>query len=244
MAFNPVTSNTKTFNPSDPKSGGNVNGDMFFGCKNTKDKDRIKTYWEDLNHQYGIKVKYWRNGYNLEEHDPIYGEHVTSKFIGPKIIKLLAKVENMAAVLTQYGMITDADVQFYIPLSVFADTWGENSVPNRGDLIELTDEGCDRPEGQKPKIFQITNKKDNVEPTDLFSGHYVWYLEAKRFDYSYENNAPDEGGEPITNSSFVGLLSGGVQEESAPITYGPSADEEAKIDLDNSNTSSTYGGYL
>ena len=245
MAFDPSKITSIGFNPSDPTAvGSNKIGDSIFDCSRRVDKDRVIEYWEGLNKQHGINVKYWANGYDLEEHDALYGEHVTSNFIGPRDIKVLVNVENQNTILSQFGIITDTDIQFYIPFSEFDRVWGNDSIPNRGDLIELTQEACDRPERQSPKVFQITNKRDSVEPVDLFGGHYVWFLEAKRFDYSYEGNAPDEGGTPITNSTFVGLMSGGVQEKSAPVPYGPSADEEAINDLNNKTNSGTYGGYV
>lgn len=235
---------TRSFNPSNPNSGGNMDGKMFFGCKTTADKNRARAYWNDLNKQYGLNVKYYKNGYDLEEHDNIYGEHVTSEFSAPKTIRVLPNLENQNTILTQYGIITDMDIQFYIPIDEFNSVWGDGAIPNRGDLIELLDDACDRPEGQAPKIFQVTSKRDSANPADPFAGHYVWYLDAKRFDYSYEYNAPDEGGEPITNSTFVGILSSSRQDESEPLTYGPSADQEAKEDLNNDSSSDIYGGYL
>jgi hypothetical protein len=244
MAFNPK-SESFSFNPSDPTAiGTNSVGDSLYDCSRKIDKDRTKAYWEDLNRQYGINVKYWAHGYDLKEHDALYGEHTTSKFKGPRDIKLLINLENQNTILSKFGIITDTDIQFYIPIAEFDRVWGVDAVPNRGDLIELTIEACDRPERQSPKVFEVTNKKDSVDPIDVFAGHYVWFLEAKRFDYSYENGAPDEGGEPITNSTFVGLMSGGVQEKSAPVSYGPSADEEAVEDLNNTSNSGTYGGYI
>lgn len=243
MAFNPIINTSSNFSPSDPTSGGNANGDLYFGCTRTKDKERIRNYWNDLSKQYGLTVKYWRNGYNLDEHDALYGEHPTSKFIGPKEIKALVNIENQNAILSKFGIITDMDVQFYISIPEFTRVYGSIIVPNRGDLIQVPDEACDRPEDQEPKVFQITSKRDSVEAVDPFGGHYVWYLEAKRFDYSWEDNAPDEGGEQISDTNFVGILSGGTQNRSDDKTYGPNVDDSAKEDLENPN-SGVYGNYI
>lgn len=243
MAFNP-SDEIIPFNPSDPNSGGNMDGKMFFGCRTRQDRDRAKAYWNDLNKQYGLNVKYYKNKFTLGEHDNIYGEHVTAGFSDPKFIRVLPNLEANNIILTEYGMFNDVDLQIYIPIDEFIRVWGDEEVPNRGDLVEIIDEACDRPEGQSPKIYQITNKRDTMNPMDPFAGHYVWQLEAKRFDYSYEYNAPDEGGEQITNSTFVGVLSSSRMEESEPLSYGPSADEEAKMDLDNEESSSIYGGFL
>ena len=249
MPFSPsIPDNSQGFNPSNPNSGGNATGGSYYGCKNTADRDRIQNYWDDLNKQYGLDVLYFKHGYNLEEHDALYGEHTTAKFGDPVNIRALINVENQNTIFSQWGIVTDTDIQFYIPIPEWNRIFGDNNnaytVPNRGDLIQIPDEACDRPEGQDPKVYQITQKKDSVEPIDIFAGHYVWFLEAKRFDFSYEDNAPEEEGEEITNSDFVGIMEGGTQEKSEEKTYGPSSDDEAKEDLDNTENSGVYGNYL
>ena len=244
MPFNPSTpSNNAGFSPTDPTAGGNADGQSYFGCENTEDKDRIQAYWTDLAKQYGLDVLYYRNGYDLDEHDSLYGEHTTSTFLDPKEVRALVNVENQNTILSQFGIVTDVDIQFYIPIPAFADVFG-NIIPQRGDLIQVPDEACDRPEDQDAKVYQITDKRDSVEPVDIFAGHHVWFIEAKRFDFSYEENAPEEESEQITDSTFVGLLTGGTQPKSDDKTYGPSADDEAKEDLDNEDNSGVYGGYL
>jgi hypothetical protein len=243
MPFNPVSTSAASFNPSNPTSGGNVAGDLYFGCNRTKDKERIRNYWSDLNKNYGLVIKYWRNGYKLTDGDSLYGEHPTSKFIGPRNVKVLLNIENQNTILSKFGIISEFDVQIYIPIDEFKRVWGAQ-IPNRGDLIQVSDEACDRPEQQEPKIFQITNKRDSVESVDFFGGHYVWFLEAQRFDYSWEENAPDEEGEPITDTDFVGIMEGGTQPKSPSKTYGPDADTMAKEDLDNTTNSAKYGNYL
>lgn len=243
MPFSPNTSNS-TFNPKNPESRGEESiYESPFSCIKTEDRERVRTYWEDMNNKYGHTIKYWAHGYDLKEHDALYGEHTTSKFKGPRSLKALINLETHNTILTQFGIMTDNDIQFYIPISEFERVWGKDNVPNRGDLIEIPLESCDRPERQSPKIFEITNKRDSVNPIDPFAGHYVWFIEAKRFDYSYEPNAPDEGVVPISNSKFVGIIKG-EQEKSEPLPYGPSSDEEAAEDLYNKSNSGKYGNYI
>ena len=242
MPFAPQTTNTTNFDPADPSSGSNAQNGLLFGCNRRKDRDRIQKYWDDLTRQYGMNVKYWANGYDLDEHDSLYGEHPTSMFIGPKELRALVNIENQNVILSKFGMMTDTDIEFYIPIPAFKAVWG-GRIPNRGDLIQVLDEACDRPEDQEAKVFQITEKRDTVEPVDPFAGHYVWYLEAKRFDFSYEDNAPDEGGEQITDTDFVGIMEGGTQETSPEKTYGPNVDDKAQEDLDDGK-SGVYGNYL
>jgi|TARA_R110000787_G_scaffold336_10_gene1353 hypothetical protein len=245
MPFNPTTPDfEQNFKPDNPTAGGNADGQSYYGCNNNADKDRIQEYWVDLSRQYGLDVLYFRNGYDLEKHDALYGEHTTSKFKDPKSVRALVNVENQNTILSQFGIITDVDIQFYIPIPTFAEVFGDSLVPNRGDLIQIPDEACDRPEDQDAKVYQITNKRDSVEAIDIFAGHHVWFIEAKRFDFSYEDNAPEEDSEQITDSAFVGIMEGGTQEKSKEKTYGPSADDGAKEDLDNTDNSGTYGNYL
>ena len=95
MPFNPTPTTNAGFNPSNPNSGGNTEGGGFFGCNNNEDKDRVRAYWEDLNKNYGLVVKYWKHGYDLSEHDAIYGEHTTADFGTPRDVKVLLNIENM-----------------------------------------------------------------------------------------------------------------------------------------------------
>jgi len=62
-----------------------------------------------------------------------------------------------------------------------------------------------------PQLFEVTEVKyqDFSQPGVNFAqGHYVWVLHAKRFDYSFEPNAPSEGPvEKVYDNSFFGTLS-------------------------------------
>ena len=75
--------------------------------------------------------------------------------------------------------------------------------PKPGDLLQFTTFGCDREWDRGNKIFQITNKEDELLSANLNvgGGHYVWKVTAKRFRFAYqtgissldEKNIDEEG---------------------------------------------------
>lgn len=82
--------------------------------------------------------------------------------------------------------------------------------PKSDDLIEVTALGCNRPGNRGSKIFRITEVLDqdvagNINP---FMGHYVWKITAKRYETSFETNAPMEcGNDQVYDNTFAGKLS-------------------------------------
>lgn len=252
MAFNPFNSDFLSYNfdPNKPIIGDSSTimfGSHYTRCANTKEKEKIRQYWLDLLGQTGVTVNYWVNNYSTTEHDFIYGENPTSKFIGPKIVRGFIDFKTDNAILTKFGFVTDNDMNLIIPIPEFANVWGSRS-PNIGDLFSIEEESCDRPEDQNPKIFQVTEKYDKIKTTDLFGGHYIWKLIAKRFDYSYEN-APDETPDTpdqVSDTDFIGILTGSEQTKSPEKSYTDNVDDLAKEDMDNSvnNNDAVYGRFL
>lgn len=253
MSFDPtVNATTSTpFNPTDPKSGlikTETVGSNYIRCKNLDERERIKKYWLDLLEQTGVSITYWSNGYSLDEHDFLYGEQPTSSFIGPRILTGFINYSENDAILTKFGIMSENSIELIMPISEFSRVWG-SQVPNIGDIFQVQEEACDRPENQKPKIFQITAKADTINPSDLFGGHYVWKLPAKRFDFSYEKNAPDETpdkSDQVSDTDFFGIMTGSEQNKSPNKDYTDNVDDAAKEDTDNSidDNDNVYGGYL
>ena len=131
---------------------------------------------------------------------------------------------------------------------------GQSIEPKTGDLIELIDLGCDRPNGRGSKIFEVTERMDQDVSGKLnpLLGHYVYRLRAKRYEYSFEPNAPKENvNEQIFENTFNGVLSTNVLDAyyndsiSDTKTYPGDIDITSKtkvLDMDVDNTD-IYGGY-
>lgn len=97
-------------------------------------------------------------------------------------------------------------------------------------------------------VFEITQRRDenitgNLNPL-LF--HTTWQLKCKRFDYSYEPNAPVEfGSDQVGDSTFFGKLSGGTEtpEKDKKYTQNANSESETYWDYSNGGLDSVYGGY-
>lgn len=126
--------------------------------------------------------------------------------------------------------------------------------PKSGDLIDMIALGCTRPGDRGSNIYEITERRDqdidgNLNP---LMGHYVYKLTAKRFEYSFEPNAPQErGNEQIYENSFSGKLSTNISDEfyadkasNLKQTLGDIdvASKENVFDMDKNNTD-IYGSY-
>jgi len=260
---------------------------------------------------YGTYVDYYVYDYSLTAHDSFYGEQPLAPFKTPVPMTMMAQFNNDTLLLAKFGIRTDADVTFIVPILSFRMAFNSNEAePKAGDLIRLTELGWDRPGGmddintitgettscsgraaQNPldmlcadgivtdvpvdchtdsnyysayddavtldslrrgaAIYEITERRDEnmTMNYNMLQGHYVWILHAKRFDYSYQPNAPREPGhDQISDETMYGKLSGGTDFPERDKKYDQNVDEtsDEKIwDYDHSDKSndSVYGNY-
>lgn len=247
MPFNPINTQNTSLTPTNTEGTTGQQPTYSYGCDVLTDKDRVEAYWKDLIGRTGVTINYWSHGYTLENQDALYGEDPTAAFRGPRTLTGIVEIASQTFMLGPFGPMTENDVEVYISIDSFKEKWGE-VIPNRGDRFTVTLDACDRPEAQDPRVFEVMDKTDNVNPADLFGGHYVWKISATRATDSFEPNAPSENAEDDegTDTDFVGVLEGGTHPKSPIKTYQDNVDKEAKADYDNSTNSddNTYGGYL
>lgn len=88
-----------------------------------------------------------------------------------------------------------------------------------------------------PQLYQITEKRYNDPEfeTNFLNGHYVWVLKAKRFEYSYEEGAPQENPDAGDNTP------GGIVNDD-PIIDDIS-DDIFDYDENEGSNDSVYGNY-
>jgi hypothetical protein len=111
----------------------------------------------------------------------------------------------------------------------FFSTNKQRIEPKSDDLMEITALGCDRPGNRGAKIFRITEvlDQDVAGGINPFMGHYVWKITAKRYETSYETNAPMElGNDQVYDNTYSGKLSS--------ILF-PSLSTQEKVYTDNSD---------
>ena len=158
--------------------------------------------FKDLINNFGLTIDYYVNGFNLSAADTLYGEHPLQEFYGPIEIAAYLELNEANLALAKFGFDAQDDFTAYFhittfytvfsALSVYAEN-GQKVEPKSGDLIQVTPLGCDRPNGRGANIFEITERRDqDVTDINPLLGHYVYRVRAKRYEHTYETNAPQE----------------------------------------------------
>ena len=311
-------------NYCDPNGTGRTNPRRLVNkSTNIAERKLWRSYWNELNQMYGTYIDYYVYDYSVSAHDFFYGEHPLAPFSGPIGMTMMAQFNNDSLLLSKFGIRTDADVTFIVPILTFRAAFGSNAAePKAGDLIRLTERGWDRPGGaddlntlvsesttcsawqenvidssldelcsltvsttsseipsgdwchsdsyyysayndpetfdrlvRGAPIFEITERRDEnlTMNYNMLGGHYVWILHAKRFDYSYQPNAPREPGhDQISDETMYGKLSGGTNWPERPKnTLQPGYDQHVETEKERiwdydkrpGSNDSVYGNY-
>jgi len=292
------------------RCGTGPNGGIRFTRKSTHTNERLlfQSYWEEQARLYGTFVDYFIYNYRLSAHDFIYGEHPTAEFAAPRGMAILAQFNNDSLLLSKFGIQTDADATFIIPIKTYREIYGPLAEPKSGDLIRMTELGWDRPGGVQDlstignmpttacddfvssldeicrqsnveqgildcrtdstayssydtsgvfsqllrgaPVFEITERRDEnlTMHYNVLQGHYVWICHAKRFDYSYQPNAPREpGSDQVSDETLYGKLSGGTQYPEDPKKYPQNITDESNEEWDydtvTGDNTDVYGNY-
>ena len=122
------------------------NNFRFTSKENTEGtRAMIHMWWNELASLYGMGVEYYVHGYTLSGHDYLYGEEPAAAFSGPSYMNVLGIMESDTVLLSKFGIQTNADFTAIIPRSLYAAKYGPEAEPKSGDIIRLTEWGCDRP---------------------------------------------------------------------------------------------------
>lgn len=198
--------------------------------------------------QYGQTISYQPVKYNFNTHNFLYGEDPVSGYHYSRKMKAIVNLSSYSSFLTKFGIMSDSDMTIYVPIKEFERVWGPSSgvtYPLAGDIFIVDNSACDRPLGQTPMCWEVTDKEDKINPVDFMGRHFYWRLVCKRFDYSYEPNVKPERylDDESSDSHPYGRLPGG---ENPPEMSGKEydVDDFAKKEFDNSENGSTYGKYL
>lgn len=171
---------------------------------NTLEIENWNRWWKEQISLYGMKVNYYINKYSLSAHDYFYGEQPLAGFTAPIPMKFAVTLSNDSVILSKFGLQGTADLTALISIDTFSDTLTSSTLsgianiydyePKSGDLIELSDYGKTRPNGRSGQIYEITERVDQKGgANNQLLGHYIWMIQAKRYDYSFETaSAPRE----------------------------------------------------
>jgi hypothetical protein len=108
-------------------------------------RSMMHMWWNEMASLYGMGVDYYVHGYTLSSHDFLYGEEPTAAFNGPVPMVILGIMESDSMLLSKFGIQTNSDFTAIIPRSIYADKYGPTAEPKSGDIIRLSEWGCDRP---------------------------------------------------------------------------------------------------
>ncbi len=217
--------------------------------KNANEIALIQSWWNELITRIGMRVNYYANGTALSAMDIVYGEQPEAKYQHVGSILMGVELNNDSLLLSKFGIQADGDLTAVVMISSFVDTFGVFGVaePKGGDLIELAEYGQGRPGGRSAPIFEITERDDeNIMMTNPLMGHSVWYIKAKRWEYSFETNVSPEAVNTQLGSGRggYGVLPGGNTPSEITVPY-PDIDTEAQKIFDYSGTDKgdVYGNY-
>lgn len=225
-------------------------GRVPYSGQATPERTLFNEYWQDMVKNHGVRVKYWRHGFDFTKADTLYGEQPTAQYADSDLLAGVAEMTNNSTTLQRFGFQATSDVKLLIAIPEFARVYG-SMRPKSDDLFTLVDMYNDRPDSFGPRIFQVTYVDDEGPDTNILGGHYVWTIEAVRFQPSFEPNTPSETTQDltlqVTEDSAIGLLLGGSTPKSPPKPYTQVADEESAADFDadyrGEDNDKIYGGY-
>lgn len=248
-------------------------------CKNLRftDVDKLSTeqilfdgYWEELINLYGVGLAYQVCRYDVTKADNLYGEHVSQAYADPVEILGLINLQENAVALSKYGFVTDDSITLYLHIRTYTETFSSFNVygepgtyadvhqkyiaPKAGDIFTLYEFGKTRPLGLGGKMFKVTERTDQDVGMNInqLAGHYVWVIQAKRYDPSYEPNVDEEKESyQLFDDPHTGRIIDGVEQKELPseqkqYNYSVQQENIDKVFDYNKESINTnvYGGYL
>ena len=213
--------------------------------------------FNDLINNFGIEVNYYIKPFSLSAANNLYGEHPTAVYSAASGMQMYVELNQEGLALTQFGFDPGDDFTGYLHIKTFQRQMSSNTAyetlddvePKSGDLIEVVGLGCDRPGDRGAVIYEITERRDqDISSLNPLLGHYVYRLRAKRYEYSFEPNAPrEQGNEQVYDDSQFGTLSTNITEDSVSDakTYNWNVDEQSQNDVHDmdANDNDIYGDY-
>lgn len=179
--------------------------DSLSGCPSTSYNDSnnlqpeqnlMSAWYQDLLNKFGKPIDYFVNTYQTSATDSnVYGEQPYRSFYGPKPLRAIIQLNDASVILGTFGYVMDSEctmvVSFIDYERAFANdpiytTLNDQIEPKKGDRIRLTQFGEDRMGRREGTWYECTSVTDETAQTNQFGGHYVWSINAKKLNPSYE----------------------------------------------------------
>ena len=172
-------------------------------------------------------------------------------------MQMYVELDENSLTLSKFGFAAADEFTGYVHIDTFTTTASgffdyasvnQDIEPKSGDLIVMASLSCDRPNGRGAKIYEITERRDDdISSINPMLGHYIYRLRAKRYEYSFEPNAPIEPvNDQIYENSFSGVLSTNIVEDNVSDnkSYTWDINDESRANIyDMEEGSDIYGGY-
>ena len=245
----------------------------MLNCPNTRftDVEKLSTeqmlfdgYWNELINLYGVKLEWQVCRYDKEKADNLYGEHINQPYADPVTILGLVNLQENAVALSKYGFVTDDTITLYLHITTYTNTFTPLNIyqtcnqkyiaPKAGDIFTMSEFGKTRPLGLGGKMFKVTDATDQDVGANInqLAGHYVWVIQAKRYDPSYEPNVSEENESyQIFDDPHTGRIVDGVELKELPSEqkqYDYDVQEDSLTNtfdyIETQINTNIYGGYL
>jgi hypothetical protein len=226
---------------------------------NSNEQMLYDSYWQEILNQYGQKITYYVNTYNILSADNMYGESPTKQFADPIEIVMAIELNENADTLSRYGFSSDDEVTVTVHVSSFYNAFRtlSSSVysaqfdliePRSGDVFALTEYGKGRRNGRGAKYYEVTDRIDqDISSINQLGGHYVWRLKAKRFEYSFEPGlSAEKANTQVYENAYSGVLSGVGNNPTNEKRWVEDIDKISSTTVFNmsaNNDTDVYGGY-
>lgn len=173
--------------------------------------------YQDLINNFGVEINYYVKPFDLTKANLLYGEHPTAVYSAASGMQMYVELSEEALALSQFGFDPGDEFTGFVHIDTFQRQMSSNEAyatlndvePKSGDLIEIVALGCDRPGGRCANIYEITERREqDISSINPMLGHYVYRVRAKRYENSFEPNAPEEcANDQVYEDAQFGTLS-------------------------------------
>ena len=204
-----------------------------------------KKWWKEQIRLYGTEIDYYVRNFTLSASDKVYGENTHQGFHPKTTFVMLMTLTDGSLTYSQYGLVSDDEIDAVIDIQTFQENVSSYtgsvtaSIPKAGDAFQLTEYGDDRPGNKDGKIFEVTERMDQmVGEINQLQGHYVFKLKARRNDHTFLPGLDSETGSTmVTDTSGVGPLT------AIETDYINDLDTEQSSYFDYGTNDDVYGDY-
>lgn len=214
--------------------------------------DLYSSLTDSASNLLGVRILYWRYDYKKESDHSLFEEDTDAEYLGPYALQAVGSINSDDSLLGNFGIEGTNDVDLYISFPEWERVFGKTAGPIAKDVFTFRDILCppQAPSGHTSIYFELASQGDG-DLTSLFMGQkYHWVLSGKRFDFSWQPNAPVES---ISDQVFKNTHQGPIEDSGDP--ENPTRekgdfsvdnnimDDIAKDDFDSSSKNGIFGKY-